>query len=112
SQIRPSENRSMRKLVLLALSLVVVAGCGQPTLDCSSRGAVDASLQRIRDSATAKERDQISDSIMLVLISNSLESKKRLAPHEAAKRFDGMTGKEIIEAMKDDLREIESTPTK
>lgn len=102
----------MKKLFALMMLLVMVAGCGPPTLDCSTRGAYDASLQRIREAATPEERDRISDSIMLVSIGESMNAKKALAPHEAAKRFNGMTGKQIIEAMKDELSEVDGPPAK
>ena len=102
----------MKKFFALALLLIAFTGCGQPTLDCSSRGAFDASLERIRESATPEERNLISDSIFLVSIGESMNSKKPLPPHEAAKRFNGMTGKQIIEAMKDELQEVDGSPSK
>lgn len=95
----------MKKLFALALFLALVTGCGQPKLDCSSPSAYDASLERIRESVTPEERNLISDSIVLASIGEAIDAKTAPAPHEAAKRFNGMTGRQIIEAMKDELQD-------
>jgi len=54
-------------MLLLVLSAVLVAGCGKPTVDASSRESMRASIEEMRRSLSSTERRELDEAIETIL---------------------------------------------
>lgn len=90
--------------LLLAVTLAAVAGCSEPTIDASTKEAIESSSQRVRDSLPETQQAEFDEALKILAFSevdvndllaegavgsSALEEKMRTA-------LDGKTASEII----------------
>lgn len=101
----------MNRMTAIALSigLLVLAGCGEPTIDASTEAAMNASIAKVREALPEARRAEFDDA-MQVLAFRQLGSADDPATQGAAAvgagnlearlrhALDGKTGEQIIRA--------------
>ncbi|WP_349971393.1 DUF6694 family lipoprotein [Pseudomonas caspiana] len=87
----------MWKLYWVALSLLLLSGCGEPKLDGSSEATMKTSIQKIVDSLPPEKQEQFSSDVKLLLFSNldlaAVMRGDQTKDGAAAAMYAGLNGK-------------------
>lgn len=57
----------MKKIIGIALITILLAGCGEPKIDASTKQSMNASIQKIADTLSTEKRTEFSNAIKIVL---------------------------------------------
>ena len=105
---RPLHAAAARLLppAVLAAGLLTLPGCGEPTLDATDDGTLNASLKAMREGKTPEQRDALEEAVQLVRIDvmrrmeNSADGLAALTEdrveRELQERLDGLTAAELL----------------
>lgn len=108
---------SLLRLSAISLSVFVIAGCSDPTIDTSSMPASVVSVEEVRNSLPAYKRDEFDQGLIIIATSTSFSGIDILNPHrmnaaeiaEAANvQMHGLTGDQVIQRADQILRERRS----
>jgi PBP1b-binding outer membrane lipoprotein LpoB len=94
-----------KKLVnsIIALSLIFLVSCSEPTIDASSNKAIQLSIEKVRESLPIDNVALFNSSLRILTIKYSKLHKTPNSNNKLLEIIDGKTGLEVI-AEADKLR--------
>ena len=102
-----------RRLLCLLLFLVVVVGCGAPTLDTTSEESMKRSMDAMSAKLHKEDQGQLAGALMIHSMSKAFDAIKaggKAEPHELCKELHGLTARQIIAKGREKAAEMEKQP--
>ena len=96
---------SMKKLILPALAVMMLAGCNEPEIDTTTEETMKSSIQEVRNSLDDADKPRFDSAVQIVALSNIsmrelLQAKENNDDEFMQNKFkeslDGKSGKEVI----------------
>jgi hypothetical protein len=104
----------MKRWPVCLLLLVVVVGCGAPTLDTTSEESMKRSMDAMSAKLSQEDQGQLAGALVIHSMSKALDAMKaggKAAPHEMCKELHGLTAQQIIAKGKEKVAEMERQKT-
>jgi len=90
----------MKKVVIAILTMVLI-GCGEVTIDATSKEALQASMAKMKENLTVAEREELQKAIMVIAFDGAgnifqIAANPDLAIQSASTKLHGLTKTQIL----------------
>jgi len=99
-----SGSLTMKKLLLAAMLLIPLVGCGSQTLDTSSKQSFESSMQAMADGLSDADKQKFGSAVATIAMGDAFASAindEEFELHTAAKGLHGLTADQIIAKAKE-----------
>jgi hypothetical protein len=104
----------MKRWLVCFLPLVVLVGCGAPTLDTTSKESMKRSMEAMSAKLSPEDQGQLAGALLIHSMSKGFDAMKaggKAEPHEMCKELHGLTAQQIIAKGKEKVAEMERQKT-
>lgn len=87
----------MKKILPIIILSVFLSGCGEATMDTSSKEAIGQSMAKMQKDMSASDKEKMNKVVVQVMFQSGFAGKTDAERDELLKsKLDGKTAKEII----------------
>ena len=95
--------KNIVKILMVSAAVSFLSGCGEPTIDASSKESLDSSMHEIVEGLEPQQRRDFESAMRTIsmrIVFSSIGGSKEAVEEKLIAELDGKTAEEIIELAK------------